>query len=98
MLDADTATERNKPKQKKTATPKTDSARRKGERDKEERGTPELTARTKNRTGNSSNPTANREATTPEPAAAAKTATGETEKMGRFRIATNVMYTTILSD
>jgi len=96
MLDADTATERNKPKQKKTATPKTDSARRKGERDKEERGTPELIARTKNRTGNSSNPTANRDATTSEFAAAtaaAKMATGEAEKMGRFRIASNVELT-----
>ncbi len=95
MLDAYNATERNKPKQKKTATPKGDSARCKAERDKKERRTPELTARTKNRTGNSSNPTANREVTTPELAAAtdAKTVTGETEKMGRFRIASNLELT-----
>jgi len=67
-LDADTATERNKPKQQKTAAPKTDCARRKSERDKEERGTPKPAAREKSRTCNPSNPTAKREATTPEPA------------------------------
>jgi len=91
-LDADTATERNKPKQQKTAAPKTGCTRRKNERDQEERGTPKHAAREKSRTGNAlSNQPTKWEATTPEPAAqpAAKTATGETGKTGRFRIASN---------
>jgi hypothetical protein len=53
---------------------------------------PKLAAREKSRTGNSSSPTTKREATIPELAAepAAKTATGETEKMDKLRIAPNV--------
>ena len=92
-LDANTATERNKPKQQKTAAPKTDCARRNSERDREERETPKTAAREKSRTGNTlSNQPAKREATTPEHATnpAAKTATGDAEKMDKLVIASNV--------
>jgi hypothetical protein len=91
-LDATTATERGKQNGTKLPHEKTGDTRRKGERNKEERETLKLTARKKSRTGNSSNPTTKREATTPELAAepAAKTATGETEKMDKLRIAPNV--------
>ena len=91
-LDANTATERGKQNGAKLPHEKTGGARRKGERNKEGRETLKLTARKKSRTGNSSSPTTKREATTPEPAAepAAKTATCETEKTGKLRIAPNV--------
>jgi hypothetical protein len=91
-LDANTATERDKQNGAKLPHEKTDDARRKGERNKEERETLKLTARKKSRTGNSNSTTTKREATTPELAAepVAKTATGETEKIGKFRIAPNV--------
>jgi len=91
-LDATTATERSKENGAKLPHEKTGDTRRKGERNKEERGTLKLAARKKSRTGNSSSPTTKLETTTPELAAepAAKTATGETEKMGKLRIAPNV--------
>ena len=66
-LDANMTTERSKPKQQKTAARKTDCARNKSERDKEECETPDPATRP-----------------------AAKTATGETEKIDRFFIAPNV--------
>jgi hypothetical protein len=91
-LDANTATERGKQNGAKLPHKKTGGARRKSERNKEERESLKLAARKKSRTGNSSSPTAKLETTTPkittEPAA--KTATGETEKIGRLRIAPNV--------
>ena len=91
-LDANTATERSKQNGAKLPHEKTAGARRKSERNIEERETLKLAARKKSRTGNSSSPTTKLEATTPEPAAepAAKTAIGETEKMGKFCIAPNV--------
>jgi hypothetical protein len=91
-LDANTATERSKENGAKLPHEKNGDTRRKSERNKEERETLKLAARKKSRTGNSSSPTTKLEATTPELAAepAAKTATGETEKMGKFRIAPNV--------
>jgi len=91
-LDANTATERGKQNGAKLPHEKTGGARRKSERNKEDRKTLKLTARKKSRTGNSSSTTTKLEAATPELAAepAAKTATGETEKMGKLRIAPNV--------
>jgi hypothetical protein len=91
-LDANTATERGKQNGAKLPHEKTGDARRKGERNKEEREKQKTAARKKSRTGNSIRPTTKREMTTPEPAAepAAKTATGETEKMDKLRIAPNV--------
>ena len=91
-LDAHTATERGKENGAKLPHKKTGGARRKGERNKEERETLKLTTRKKSQTGNSSSATTKLEATTPElvDEPAAKTATGETEKMGKFRIAPNV--------
>ena len=91
-LDANTATERGKQNGAKLPHEKTGDARRKSGRNQEERETLKLATRKKSRTGNSSSPATKREATTPEPAAepAAKTATGETEKMGKLRIAPNV--------
>ena len=91
-LDANTATERGKQNGAKLPHEKTGGARRKNERNEEEHETLKLAARKKSRTGNSSSPTTKRETATPEPAAepAAKTATGETEKMGTLRIAPNV--------
>jgi len=91
-LDANTATELSKENGAKLPREKTGDTRRKSERNKEERETLKLAARKKSRTGNSSSPTTKRETTTPKPVAepAAKKATGETEKMGKFRIAPNV--------
>jgi hypothetical protein len=84
--------ERSKENGAKLPHEKTGGARRKSECNKEERETPKLTTRKNSRTGNSRSPTTKLEATTPELAAepAAKTATGETEKMGKLRIAPNV--------
>ena len=89
------ATERSKENGAKLPHEKTGDAWRKGERNKDERGTPKLTACKKSRTGNSSSPTTKLEATTPKTAAepAAKTATGETEKTDKLCIAPNVELT-----
>jgi hypothetical protein len=75
------ATERDEQTGTKLPHEKTVCAERKSGRGTEERETLKPAARKKSRTGNSSKPTAQREATTPEPATrpAAKTATGETE-------------------
>ncbi len=86
------ATERSKEYGAKLPDEKIGGARRKSGRNKEERETLKLTTRKKSQTGNSSSATTKLEATTQELAdePAAKTATGETEKMGKFRIAPNV--------
>ena len=91
-LDANTATERCQQNGEKLPHEKTGCARRKSERNKEERETPKHKAREKSRTGNTSNSTIKLDATTTERATkpAAKKATDETEKIGMIRIAPNV--------
>ena len=75
-LDANLATERGKQKRRKTAARKTGRGRRKGGRDKEERDTRET------------NPKRTLEKTAET---AARSATGETEKTGKWLIAPNVI-------
>ena len=91
-LDTNTATERCQKNGEKLPHEKTGCARRKSERNKEERKTPKHKALEKSRTCNTSNSTTKLDATKTELTTkpAAKRATDEKEKIGMIRIVPNV--------